>query len=142
MTLAELILAMGLLLTLMLSVAALFGKLMSSSAKSNDQAVGIVFADRVLDRASAQASKTYPAFTPGLQGGQGFYVQDPSTQTQFFYSLSAHEITPTRNALSTSPGESWLLEAEVRWWELDRARGRSDFGNLYVRQARLVYVSR
>lgn len=133
--------AMFLVLVLLVGVVSLFIALLGSSAKANDQAVGVLYAERVLDRLSARGRPTYPAFDSTLTGTQGFYTHDEATQTSFFYSVTATELTPSENKVPDAPGETWLLETEVRWWN-NVTTTKAGQGNLYVRQARVVYVSR
>lgn len=140
-TIAEMVMAMFLLLLLILGVVSLFTALLGSSGKSSNQAVGVMFAEKVLEDISHRGRKTYPAFDPALSGSAAFYTGDPSNPTQFTYSVTAVDLDPARNADPDARGENWLLETEVRWWS-DTATTRSGQGKLFVRQARLVYVSR
>jgi len=152
LTLAELILAMLLLGLLIVSVLSLFLGLLTSSAKSNDQAIGVVYADRLLQDVAGRARRTHPAFNGSYTGNTSFYTQDTENVTQFTYTVTATELTPGvgktgpagefANSDPAGPGESWLLEAEVRWWSTDQARSKAGVGQLFVRQSRVVYVSR
>lgn len=133
--------AMFLILLLILGVVSLFIALLGSSEKSGNQAVGVIFAERVLDDIAARGRHTYPAFDATLNGSAAFYAGETVSPTEFAYTVTASELTPAQNALPSSRGESWLLETEVRWWS-NAATTRSGQGKLFVRQARVVYVSR
>lgn len=152
LTLAELVLAIMLLGLLIVSVLSLFLGLLTSSAKSNDQAIGVVYADRLLQDIAGRARKTHPSFNPSYAGNASFYTQDTENLTQFAYTVTATELTPGvgrtgpagefANSDPAGPGASWLLEAEVRWWSTEQARSKAGSGQLFVRQSRVVYVSR
>ena len=141
-SLAEVIIALLLLSMMILSVLAVFTALLSSSAKSNDQAIGVLYAEKILEQARANAKTNYPAFSPTSNGGQGFYSQDPTNQTAFFYNVTASDLDPVYNADPNSPGELWYLEAEVYWWSNAPGKSRTGYGALSVRQGRVTYISR
>ena len=142
MTLAELILSMFLLTLLIVIVLGVFTTYLSAGVKSSDQAIGVMFAEQVLERVNSSAKITYPAFPAAFNGGQGIYTQDPTNQTTFFYDVTASELTPAVNANPLSAGESWLLETRVSWWSNAAGASRTGYGALSVRRARMVYVSR
>ena len=134
--------AIMLLSMLILSVLAVFTTLLSSSVKSNDQAIGVVYAEKILDQCQANAKSKYPAFAPTLNGGQGFYSQDPNSQTTFFYNVTASDLDPVKNADPKGAGELWFLDTEVQWWSTSANATRVGYGKLSVRQGRVVYISR
>lgn len=141
-TIAEFILAMFLLLLLILGVVSLFVAMLGASSKSNNQAAGVMFAERILERLAVAGRKTYPAYDVTMTGGsEGFYTGDPANPTTFFYAVTASEVTPAENANPNSAGQTWLLETQVSWWS-DSTSTRAGQGRLFVRQARLVYIPR
>ena len=139
LTLAELILAVLLLGLLIISVMGLFLALLGASAKSSDQTIGVLYAERVLDAMAHNAASTYPAFT-NASSQTDVYDHDANNKTTFVYSVTATDLEPGTFALPATPGQTWLLEAEVRWWSVEAARSRAGQGQLFVRQARVVYV--
>ncbi len=134
LTLAELMLALGLLGLVIASLLLLFLALMSSSAKGSHLSTGVLEADRVLEALMLQAEQGM-ALPATLSGEDRFYAQDVANPTAFTYDVTATQ-------LENGPlGSTWWLRVTVRWWsQTDESRAGS--GQLFVKRARMVYVPR
>lgn len=142
LTVAEVVVALGLLALLMIVVLGIFTQLLASSTKNTLLQAGTLHADKVLNEAVRNARSSPPAFDPTATGQQGIYTHDETNLTIFYHTLVA---TPVTTFNPSAPGETWQLEVEVNWWAADASdptRARPGYGKLYTRQQRMVYISR
>lgn len=137
LTLAEIIIAMGLLAFGALSVVAVFLALLQSSAKNREQAMAELLAESLLEKA---ASIGPPDWGVDERLGERLEAQLEADGTKFFYQVEAQPVSP-----KSSPweGEPWRLTVTVGWWLQDEAprleSSRVGFGDQYVRGVRTVY---
>ena len=153
LTIAELLVASGLLAVVLVTVMTLFAQLLRNTEKNSLLSAGAFFADSVLEQQIAQAEATLaaapsnatPAFTELSVEGEGFLSttdNDNGRQTKFLYRVDVEQMTA---GVSAEPGQMWFVEVEVRWWS-DAEAGpnpvRAGHGNLNFKRGRLAYISR
>lgn len=140
-TLAEVILAVGLLGLILLSVIALFQNLLASSSKSNDMTIATMMAQQRLNELVAgQATyrATYGQDFPTAVLGQTIYAHD-SQSTSDFYSKASPELLKDEPSF----GKTYYLEVQVYWNTADSnqvAANRHQQGAQSVKAGRVVYV--
>lgn len=136
LTLAELVLALGLLGLVISTLLLLFLSLMSSSTKGSHLSTGVLEADRVLEALAVRAEQGM-ALPATLTGEDRFYAHDLAAPTSFTYDVTATQ-------LENGPmGSTWWLKVTVRWWSQTPANdSRTGSGKLSVNRARMVYLPR
>lgn len=151
LTIAELLVASGLLGVVLVTVMTLFAQLLQNTEKNSLLSAGAFFADSVLERQIAQAEATLlaapsnatPAFPAPSIEGEGFLsTTDNDRQTKFLYRVDVEQMTA---GVSADPGQMWFVEVEVRWWSEATAGPnpvRAGHGNLSFKRGRLAYISR
>lgn len=140
LTVAEVVVAIGVLATMLVAVLLLFTQLMASTTKNNLVNLGSLYADRILEQTVKNRSLSAPAFQPLVSGEESVVSHGDESSTTFAYRVEATQLTPT-----TTPGEQWLLEVEVQWWHdtpSTPSKGRAGYGRLSTKQRRIVYVKR
>jgi type II secretory pathway pseudopilin PulG len=139
LTLAEVVVAIGILALLLISVIALFTQLMSSTTKNNLVNLGTLYADRILEQTVKNPNPADPAFPPLRTGEESIVSHGDESATTFAYRLETVKLA------GPDPGEQWLLKIEVHWWHndpTDATQSRAGYGRLSTKQQRLVYVKR
>lgn len=129
LTLAEFVLALGLLALLLVSVGGLMTRLLAASSKSSDLSAGMELAQRVLDQVVLRG--TYDASQPVTK----YYVygHNDQTPTEFTY-----QVTSTPVAVPNAP-PSYYLVIDTWWLGADKTHdSRANMGKLHARLARLV----
>lgn len=129
LTLAEFVLALGLMAMLLVFVGGLMTRLVAASNKSGDLSVGMELAQRLLDETvlrgtydTSQALTSYAVYSHGDQ-----------LATEFTY-----QITSTPIAVPDSP-PSYFVVVDTWWWGADKNRdSRTNMGKLHARLSRLV----
>ena len=137
LTIAEVIVAIGILAVILVAVIALFLQLMSSTTKNNLLNLGTLYADRTLEQSVKNAKLGGPAFAPVVTGEESMISHGDEIATKFAYRLEATKLS------DPEPGEKWLLRIEVQWWHDDpgdSAEARAGYGKLSTKQERLVYI--
>ncbi len=135
LTLAEVVVALGLLGVVMVSTVLLFLSLQSSSSKTGDLTPALAYAQSQLD-AAAQAG---PPDWGGLQGQRQLYSHDERSQTTFAHQLTVtHLYSPPTTPLPM--GDLYRLEVEVYWWSDTPGASRRGHGRLSTRLGRVVFV--
>lgn len=137
LTLAETVLALGLLTTIALAVIGVFSKLLTAGVKNADQSVGRALAEKVLDRALQEGP-------PGWGVGSGstqinLYSHDNYSGTSFTYSVTPVRLTTPK---PTYPmGNVYHVQVEVYWWNgaHDGTGSRREVGKLWTRIEQLRY---
>lgn len=122
-TLAEMLLAMGLLTLMFLTVAMLFAQLLKHSAKSSNLAVGTVYAERVMEQALAIGVDALP---PRFGASEGIYSVDEASQTQFFYRVEVGRV------LTATVVPSYVIRVPVWWWSTAPNQARQGSGKQSV----------
>lgn len=146
-SLAELLLAIGILAISVLSVLALSLRIAAASQKSNDLMVGEMMVDRLLDRVVAEVRNDKP---PGkkakfwgtadhLPWSTGKFTAD---KTEFEYEIRARTLVNAKGdtvGSSSSLSENRLKKVDVvvHWWDSKNA-GRPGYGRLTTQGSRLV----
>jgi type II secretory pathway pseudopilin PulG len=149
LTIAELLVATGLLGMVLVTVMTLFAQLLHNTNKNSLLSAGAFFADTVLDQQISQAQQSLslaadnadPAFPAALvEGEDSLATNDEELQTKYIYRLEAERMD---SGVSTDPGQMWFVEIEVRWWsdDVDGSAMRAGMGNLSVKRGRLVYLT-
>lgn len=142
-TLAEVMLAVGLLGLILLSVIALFHSLLASTSKSNDMTVATVMAQQRLNELVAQQPtyrSVYSQDFPTAILGQAVYAHD-SQSTSTFYSQARPELLKDDGPTF---GRTYYLEVQVFWNSADGTQvsaNRHQQGAQSVKAGRVVYVS-
>ena len=159
LSIAELLVASGLLAMVLVTVMTLFGQLIKNTEKNALLAAGAVFADGVIDRFSALAqknldSKANPALYEGfdtpplsvvggdcvLENAEGLLNVERDGKdgaTKYLYSVNAQLLPAVKN------GQLWKVDVEVRWWQ-DKtdnpAQAHAGMGNMNVKRSAIVYL--
>ncbi len=139
-TLSELLVSMLLLSMILVSLLVLFAQLIAASTKSSQVGAGLLYADRTFENALRNAAANPPAFAAVIVGEEALVLHDQDHPTRFAYRLNATRLTP-----AVSPGERWLLELEVHWWQDDPGSSRparAGYGQLSSNHSRVVYIGR
>ena len=136
LTLAELVIAIGLLASIIVIVIGLFVKLMNASTKGLDQTVALDIAQNKLDQAAQSSPSKWLIYN-----SEAHSVTDPRTPTTFHYTLTPRELT-SNSAADNKMGDMYHLDLEVYWWpEKDKeVSTRRDMGRLSVKLSRVVYI--
>jgi hypothetical protein len=140
-TLAEVMLAVGLLGLILLSVIALFHSLLASTSKGNDMTVATVIAQQRLNELVTQQPayrSVYNQDFPVDVLGQTVYAHD-SQSTSTFYSQARPELLKDEPSF----GRTYYLEVQVYWNTADPAQvaaNRHQQGAQSVKAGRIVYV--
>lgn len=141
-TLAEIVVAIGLLAVASITLIGLFSKLLSTGGKSVHHAVATRLADRVLTRALREGPPNWG--TGGTMNGVArLQTHRASVATEFEYRVTVsppHEVRDGR----AQQGALYEVEVEVSWWTqaTDGNKGRRGQGQLSVTVERLHYVER
>lgn len=132
-TVAELVVAIGLLAVIAVVVIGLFVRITASSSKSADQTVALEIANRVLD----QYANSSPADWETASSKQDLQTRDPASKTTFHYHLESRPLTHS----TSNMGDMYRLDVNVYWWTNREAEDtRRDYGRLRVRLSRCVFV--
>lgn len=141
LTLAEVVLALGLLATISLSLVALFSKLIASSTKTGDLSAGRILAEKVLDRAVRNGPSSNWGLGGSLGGTRDITTRDEASHTTFIYS-----VTPSLLKEQVWAPGAWRttrlyhVEVEVYWWVDDPTQSRVDLGRLSTNLSQVVEV--
>jgi type II secretory pathway pseudopilin PulG len=137
LTLAEVIVAIGILSVVLVAVITLFTQLVSSTTKNNLLNLGTLYADRILEQSVKNARVGGPAFAPVTTGEESIVSHGDEAATRFAYRVEATRLS------DPDPGEKWFLKIQVQWWHDnpdDPAQARAGYGKLSTTQGRLVYI--
>lgn len=141
LTLAEIVVALGVLTALSLVVVAIFTRLLVSSTKNSDQTTANLLARSILDRAVRQGPPDWGTggdfSTAG--GTATLSTNDTTSKTGFVY-----QVTPVRLTTPDSFGFGELYEVTVivSWWtdSADKNASREGYGRTSVEVTRTVYI--
>lgn len=138
LTLAEIMVALGVMAVVSLTVIGLFSKLLISTQKSSQ----VVTADLLCQAILAEAVKEGP---PGwgvggdysVNGGRASLHTSEERKTGYNY-----QVVPVRVLTDDKMGELWDVTVNVSWWgeEVDTSRERQGMGRLSRDLNRTVYV--
>lgn len=139
MTLAEVVLAFGLMSILAVVVIGVFTKLMVSTTKSSDLTAAQLLARSVLDRAVRAGPPDWGVDFTGV-GTVELYTHDKTTLTDYVYSVVPVRVTPAGG--TDTMGELFELRVTVSWWTdtPDADAGRQGVGKLSTELSRTVFI--
>lgn len=155
MTLAEVLLAIGLLTVALLALIGQSALLANSSQKMDDQTVALDIAQSVLERHARAAQLDQPPGENALVSARND-VATPYSEadelvggTTYSYQLYISDVmnSTTSEILGTGPSGTESanvklkrFDVKVAWWGGDQQQ-RAGYGNLEVRSTRLVKVT-
>jgi len=144
LTIAELLVATGLLGVVLVTVMTLFGQLIVNTDKNSMLSAGAFFADMVIDKQIDVAQKNLettgdnaiPAFSSTVIEGEETLA---SENTKYIYRLEAEQLDGFATA---EPGQAWYLEVEVRWRmdDMESEAVRANMGQVNLKRGRMVYL--
>ncbi len=140
MSVAEVVVAFGILGILAVVTIGVFTRLLSSSGKGTDQVAAQVVAQTVLDRAVRHGPPNWGFPSGGATGKLELEIREPTTQTDFLYRVEAQRATTTADSLSM--GNLYEVQVTVTWWqeEVDSSAYRQGIGRTSLELSRLVFV--
>ena len=107
-TLAEVVMALGLLAMLLLGAVGVFTSLFASSRKTTSNLVGLSFVNQKLEELAEAGSFT------SISGSEGSYVLDPNLGTRFYYTVHCQPLS----GVTTGPNRylgGYHVTVEA-WW--------------------------
>lgn len=139
LTLAEIVLAMGILTFVALAVIGVFLGLLKTSAKNREQAMAELLTESLLERTTSSGPPGW-----GVEGQTAVRLEALLQEdgARFFYQVDPVRLQPDV-PLAQPDGESWKVTVTVGWWPPDSGsleNSRQGFGELYVRGVRTVYL--
>lgn len=141
LTLAELMVALGLLALAALAIIGVFTVLIQASAKNREQAQAELLAQNLLERACAEGE---PAWGVRGRKGERQELQLSEDGTRYFYQVDPVSLSEAEQGPEDDrDGRSWAVTVTVGWWldsaaeELDASR--EGFGQQFVKAYRIVY---
>ncbi len=139
MTLAEAVLAFGLMAVLAVVVIGVFTKLMVSTTKSTDLTAAQLLARSVLDRAVRAGPPDWGVDFTSV-GTVGLYTHDKTVMTDFVYQVVPLRLTPAGS--SDSMGELYEIGVTVSWWTEtpDANAGHAGVGKVSTQISRTVFI--
>lgn len=131
LTMAELVLALGLLATILISVVGLFMSLLGSSAKSSNQTVGHYFAQQKLEEAVLKGNFNEDGSETDI------YSMDAANKTHFAYRVRATAISHYAGDVGYRGG--YYVQVSVYWWNGELNEARAGQGLLHTGLGRFCY---
>lgn len=107
-TLAEIVMALGLLALLLLGSVGVFTSLFASSRKTTSTLVGLTFVNQKLEELAESGSFT------STSGTEGAYVLDPNLGTQFYYTVVCQPLSGVTSGSTRYLG-GYHVSIEA-WW--------------------------
>lgn len=153
LTIAELMVATGLLTVVLVTVMTLFGQLLKNTNKNSLLSAGAFFGDAVMAQQIETAkavlrsapNNSTPAFPEDPIEGEGRLAMTDGSEnnaTKFLYKVEAEQL---EGFTAAGQGQLWFVEVEVRWWTDDRTTPnptRAGTGNLSIKRGQVTYLSR
>jgi type II secretory pathway pseudopilin PulG len=139
MTLAETIVALGLVALAALAVIGVFSTLMLSSTKTADQAAGELLCKSVMEKAKREGPDNWGLADPSALGARqtaDIETADRSSTTRFYYQL---EVSPLSNH---AMGTLFLVMATVSWASDGSLTSQPGVGQLWLQKSEVVYIER
>jgi hypothetical protein len=142
LTLAEVVMALGVMTALSLVVVAVFTRLLISSTKNTDLTTANLLASSLLDETVRRGP------TGSIGDPQRFKVPGESVElvtnhekskTKFVYAVRSQRITTDGDS---TLGNLYNVEVTVSWWadSADVSGSRGDYGKLNTTLSRTVYI--
>jgi type II secretory pathway pseudopilin PulG len=133
MTLAELVVAVGLMTMLLLASIQLFTHLLASGGKTTASMVA-------MNLATSKLEEEISGSNPGNGGVIAAYTLDPASNTQFYYQVTRAPMSGDPNAPKGAYLGGFTVTIQV-WWNTDSpSRARPGVGLQQVRLSRFVYT--
>ena len=111
MTIAECVMAMGLLGVMALALVGLFSRLLSTTAKTTDQTAARMLARGILEHALREGPDSNWG---GLGGKANLKAHDNLTGTDFVYEIKDARLNPP-----SAVGNLYQVTVTVTWWKKD-----------------------
>lgn len=127
LTVAELVLAIGLLGVIVVFVLAVFTRLMASSTKSSSQTIGLLLAQRRMDQATRSGPPGWGGNPPlSTVEDQPYYEEAQSQLTDVYQHDETNKIDywshfKAERVQRKPMGDLWRLTTTVVWWPSDQA---------------------
>jgi len=132
LTLAELVVAVGLMLLLLLASVQLFAYLLASGSKTSANLVAINLASMKLEE---EVSGTSPTNSGVIKA----YTLDPASNTQFYYEITRLPLSGDPNAAKGAFLGGHTVCVQV-WWNSDSpTRTHAGVGLQQVKLSRFIY---
>lgn len=137
LTVAEIVVAFGVLAFVALVVIGVFLALLRTSAKNREQAMAELLAESVLERSTAEGPDGW-----GVAGQTGQRLEATLQQdgSRFFYQVDPVLVPP--DVPVDEDGQCWKVTVTVAWWvsgDEPLETSREGFGNRFVKGTRTVY---
>ena len=137
LTVAEVVVAFGILAFVALVVIGVFLALLRTSAKNREQAMAELLVESLLERSTAQGPDRW-----GVQGQTGQRLEAVLQQdgSRFFYQVDPVLVPP--DVAVDEDGQCWKVTVTVGWWisgQDSLKTSREGFGNHWVQGVRTVY---
>lgn len=131
-TLAELVIALGLMTLLVVGCVCLFTRLLAANRKASSTMVGVTFANLKLEEIAETNNFT------SLQGSQGMYLMDPNLGTRFYFQTQAEPLSAVTTGTSPYLG-GFLVTIDVWWNSSSPTELKPGVGLQRVRVRRFLY---
>jgi len=132
-TLAELIIALGLLTIVLVGSVSLFTYLLAANRKATSTMVGLTFAAAKLEEIVETSN------VASVTGSQGTYVMDPNLGTQFYFQTQSAPLSGVTSGTNQYLG-GYLVTVDV-WWNTDSpTRAKPGVGLQRVQLRRFLYT--
>lgn len=146
-SIGELVVATGLLAMMVVTMMVLFGQMLTTTTKNAMMSQGSFFADAVIEREITRLHSTHVTMGVPVYSSDWITFSDESNKTTFLYRLDSSDLSLVTNAAPAEPlpGTPFLVQVEVRWWQSDMnsaTQNRANYGKLYLKRNRVVYVHR
>lgn len=130
LTLAEIIIAMALLATLLVTTGGLIARLLAASNKSGDLTAGTEICQRVLDQVVLRG--TYDTSTAVI--AHRIYTHNDQQASEFTY-----QVTSSPVAMPAPSPSGYYVVVDTWWWgQAAGGPNRAGMGKLHARLGRLV----
>jgi len=132
LTLAEVVVSVGIMAALIVTSVTLFTALMAANRKTSSTMVGVVFANLKLEEIVESGNFT------DVTGSQGAYVMDATQGTQFYFQTHSEALSGEPSASSPHLG-GYLVTVEVWWNASSPGKVKAGVGLQQVRVQRFIY---
>lgn len=137
-TLAEVVVAVGLLAVVALPLIGLFAKLLGSQSKTTHFTVANFVSNKVAERAVLAGPPNWGMNDISMPQTESTRIHHQSAMVNFSYRIIPSVLAP---APAQNPmGRLYLLEIELNWWSDDPELMRIEHGKTSVKTARVVYI--
>ncbi len=137
LTLSEIIVALGLLAVASLVLLGLFSRMLASQSKSSHQTVGILMAQKIIERCSRAGPPNWGLTDITQVQTESVVVQESKASVDFSYQLTASVVAPEPSKVPM--GTLYLLELKLWWWSEQAVGGT---GKSFVETSRVVYIEK